>query len=129
MRKVLPLAIAATLAISIMAAASPGAAAAPQPTVVTNGHCSGTSTWRLTLKRDHARIEADVEVQTSTAGQQWQSRFTDNGILFGRATRTTLADGSFSATRFAANQAGSDLIRVRSVNATTGEVCRASGTF
>ena len=128
MNKVISLVIAGTLALTIMAVALPGATAATA-SVVKKGHCSATSTWRLTLTRDHARIEADVEVQTPKAGQQWKSRFSDNGTLFGTATRTTVADGSFSATRFAAHKAGPDLIKVRSVNQTTGEVCKASATF
>ncbi len=128
MKRFFSLVIAAVAVVSIMAAASPGAAA-PRPAVVSSGACSGASQWRLTLKRDNARIEADVEVQTPAAGQQWRSRFADNGVVFGRALRTTVADGSFSATRFAANRTGPDLIRVRSLNLITGEVCRSSGTF
>jgi len=128
MKKTLALAIVATLAMSIMATTLPGATAATAP-VVKTGNCSATSSWRLTLKKDLGRIEADLEVQTATAGQKWVSRFSDNGSVFGRATKTTIADGSFSATRFATNQVGSDLIKVRSVNQTTGEVCRASAKF
>jgi len=128
MKKALSLTIAAALAVSIIAVMS-SAAAAPPTAVVKNGHCSSTSTWRLTLKKDHGRIEADVEVQTPRAAQRWRSRFSDNGIVFARVTKTTVADGSFSATRFATNKAGSDLIRVRSVNLVSGEVCRASATF
>jgi hypothetical protein len=128
MRKALALTIAAALAVSILTAMS-SAAAAPPTAVVKNGHCSAHSTWRLTLKKDHARIEADVEVQSPRAAQRWRSRFSDNGIVFARVTKTTIADGSFSATRFASNKVGSDLIRVRSVNLATGEVCRASATF
>lgn len=128
MKKALSVAIAGALALSIMAVAAPGATAATT-SVVKSGACSGTSTWKLTLKNDNGKIEADVEVQTKTAGQQWRSRFADNGTVFGWATKTTQADGSFSATRYATNLVGPDLIRVRSVNLTTGEVCRASGTF
>jgi len=128
MKKALSVAIAAALAVSIMAAAAPSATAATT-SVAKSGACSGTSTWKLTLKNDNGKIEADVEVQTKTAGQKWRSRFADNGTVFGWATKTTQADGSFSATRYAINQAGSDLIKVRSVNLTTGEVCVAKATF
>jgi hypothetical protein len=81
------------------------------------------------LKPDHGKIEADLEVQTPNAGQTWHSVFKDNGSVFGRAAMTTLAVGSFSATRYAANQAGTDHIRVRSVKATTGEVCISTAGF
>jgi len=99
------------------------AMAAGTAAVVRTGSCSGPSSWKLTLKRDNGRIEADLEVQTPRAGQTWHAVFRDNGSVFGRATKTTQPDGSFSATRFAANQTGTDHIRVRSANATTGEVC------
>jgi hypothetical protein len=101
-----------------------GTFAAPaNAAVLRTGSCSGRSTWMLTLKRDNGQIEADLEVQTPRAGQTWHSVFKDNGVVFGRATKTTQADGSFSVTRFAANQVGTDHIRVRSANAATGEVC------
>lgn len=96
---------------------------------VTSGTCSGASTWILTLKWDAGRVESDVEVQTPAAGQVWKSAFKDNGTVFGYSTKATLADGSWSATRFAANQAGPDVITVRGTNTVTGEVCRASGIF
>ena len=102
-------------------------AQAATPVHVTSGSCSGNSSWKLTLKFDNGRVESDVEVQTPLAGQQWRSAFKDNGVVFGYALKTTVADGSFSATRFATNQAGPDSILVKSTNVATGEVCRATG--
>jgi hypothetical protein len=128
MKKLVSVLIAGGLAMSIMASASPSATAATT-SVVRNGTCSGTSTWKLTLTHDNGRIESDLEVQTNKAGQTWRSRFSDNGTVFARVTRTTGADGSFSVTRYAPNQAGPDTIRVRSTNLTTAEVCRARATI
>jgi len=128
MKRMLTVAVTAVVALALSAGVTPAATAATRA-VVKTGSCSATSTWKLTLKKDLGRIEADVEVQTSHAGQQWRSRFADNGTVFARVTKTTVADGSFSATRFATNQAGADRIRIRSVNQTTGEVCRATATF
>jgi len=68
-------------------------------------------------------------VQTNTVGQTWRFVMTDNGVKFGSGKRITVADGSWTATRFATNQAGTDSIVVRSKNLTTGEVCRADGTI
>lgn len=96
---------------------------------VTTGTCSGTSTWMLTLKYDAGRVESDVEVQTSVAGHPWRSTFKDNMVVFGHALKTTAGDGSFSATRYAPNQVGTDAILVRAKNLTTGEVCRATGSL
>ena len=96
---------------------------------VTSGHCANTSTWKLTLKRDHGRVEADAELQTPMSGQRWNAVYRDNGVVFGRASKRTQADGSWSATRFASNASGADHIVVRAKNAATGEICRATGTF
>ena len=130
MRKVFGIAVAGALAAALVGAvpaafAAPKVAAAP---VVTRGHCSGSSTWKLTLKFDNGRVESDVEVQTPAAGQAWHFVMRDNGVRFGSGNKTTLADGSWSATRYAANQAGPDNIVVRSQNTVTGEICRSTGT-
>lgn len=128
MKRTLTLAITGVVTLMLTAGVAPTATAATPATVKT-GNCSAASTWKLTLKKDLGRIEADVEVQTGQAGQQWRSRFADNGTVFARVTKSTVADGSFTATRFATNQAGVDHIRVRSVNQSTGEVCRAAANF
>jgi hypothetical protein len=117
------------LTLGMLSAFAVPANAAGTAPVIRTGSCSGQSTWMLTLKRDNAKIEADLEVQTPKAGQTWHSVFKDNGSVFGRATKTTLADRSFSATRYAANRAGTDHIRVRSVNRPTGEVCISTAAF
>jgi hypothetical protein len=96
---------------------------------VTQGACANHSTWTLTLKWDNGRIETDIDVHTLQAGQLWKSAFRDNGVVFAHASKTSGPDGSWSATRFAPNQAGTDAITVRATNTVTGEVCRASGSF
>ena len=117
------------LTIGVVAATFVGpASAATSRQAVRTGACSGHSTWMLTLKNDNGKIEADLEVQTPKAGQTWNSVFRDNGTVFGRATKTTQADGSFSVTRYATNQGGTDHVRVRS-NTTTGESCIATAAF
>jgi opacity protein-like surface antigen len=126
-KKLLLAAAAAALAVSMMAAVSTAAVGSPAA-VVRAGACSKTSLWRLTLNHDHGRIEVQAEVQTAFAAQRWRSRFSDDGAVFGHAGKTTLADGSFTVTRFTTNQAGRDLITVRSKSLVTAEVCRASAT-
>jgi len=96
---------------------------------VTTGTCSKGSHWTLTLKRDHGRIEADLEIRKTTAGQQWKSVFRDNGTKFGHALTTAKPDGSLDATRRAKDRSGADAITVKATNLTTGEVCKAAGTF
>jgi hypothetical protein len=121
--------IATTIIVVVVAVTGLSLAAPAMAAVVRTGACSGHSSWMLTLKRDNGRIEADLEVQTPRAGQTWHAVFRDNGSVFGRATKVTQADGSFSATRFAPNQAGTDHIRVRAANATTGETCIATAAL
>ncbi len=110
-----------------LAIAAPSAA--QTRATVTSGHCTNRSTWKLTLKLDHGRVEADAELQTPKSGQRWSAVYRDNGTVFGRASKLTQTDGSWSATRFASNASGADHIRVRARNAATGEICRATGTF
>jgi hypothetical protein len=114
------------MALTVIIGATAASAQTVTPgAVIKTGHCSAASTWKLTLKRDAGRIESDVEVQTPTAGQAWHFAMFDNGVKFGSGTKTTAADGSWSATRFAANQAGTDNIVVKANNLVTGETCKA----
>jgi hypothetical protein len=131
MKKTIGLVLVGAMALTLIIGGVTGASAqsATSGAVIRTGHCSGPSTWKLTLKRDAGRIESDVEVQTPRAGQTWRFAMFDNGVKFGSGTKTTLADGSWSATRFAANQLGTDHIVVRAANQTTGETCRAAAAF
>lgn len=133
MRKVVGIAVVGTMAVAFLGAApaafaSQASARAIAP-VVRSGHCSGSSTWMLTLKYDNGRIESDVEVQTPKAGQAWGFKMYDNGVVFGSGTKTTIADGSWSATRYAPNHVGIDHIKVTAKNQVTGETCTATAAL
>jgi hypothetical protein len=133
MRKVVGIAVIGAMAAAVLGA-SPAAFASrasvrPLAPIVRSGHCSGRSTWMLTLKYDSGKIESDVEVQTPRAGQAWSFKMYDNGVAFGSGTKTTLADGSWSATRYAPNRAGVDHIKVTARNLVTGETCAATGAL
>ena len=132
MRKFVKVGVAGLVAASALSVAPMAFASSAPKTpaaVVTTGKCSGTSTWMLTLKLDNGLVESDVEVQTNTAGQTWKFQMLDNGTKFGSGKKTTIADGSWSATRRATNQTGPDAITVNARNTVTGETCVASGTF
>ena len=130
MKKFIGLALVSAMALALIGGATAATAQTSQAgAVIRTGACSGASTWKLTLKTDAGRIESDVEVQTPKAGQAWHFGMFDNGVKFGSGTKTTMADGSWSATRFAANQAGADNIVVKAKNLVTGETCRAKATF
>ena len=120
--------VVASITMFLALAIAPSSAVQPSAKV-TSGHCTNNSTWKLTLKLDAGRVEADAELQTPRSGQRWNAVYLDNGTVFGHASKLTQADGSWSATRFASNASGADHIRVRAKNAATGEICRATGTF
>jgi hypothetical protein len=133
MHKFLKVGVAGLVAASALALTPMALAASSAPkaatAVVTTGSCSGSSTWMLTLKLDNGRIESDIDVQTNAAGQLWKFTMKDNGVKFAGGKKTTVADGSWSATRFATNLTGPDHITVNAKNTVTGETCAASGTF
>jgi hypothetical protein len=120
--------VLASITLFVALAIAPSSAVQPKAKV-SSGHCTNKSTWKLTLKLDAGRVEVDAELQTPKSGQRWKAVYRDNGAVFGRASKLTRADGSWSATRFASNASGADHIRVRAKNVATGEICRATGTF
>ena len=129
MKKVIGLVVVGAMGLTLFAATAASARTSVSGAVIKTGNCSAASTWKLTLKRDAGRIESDVEVQTPAAGQAWHFAMFDNGVKFGSGKKTTVADGSWSATRFAANQAGTDNILVKANNLVTAETCRAKAAF
>jgi hypothetical protein len=89
------------------------------------GSCSIHSDWTLKAGQRDGRIEGEFEVDQNRVGKMWRVRLTDNGDVFFRATRTTLApSGSFTVHDTTRNRAGTDRIVARAVNLNSGEVCR-----
>ena len=89
------------------------------------GSCSIPSDWTLKAGHRDGRIEVEFEVDQNRVGKMWRVRLTDNGDVFFRATRTTLApSGSFTVHDTTRNRAGTDRIVARAVNLNSGEVCR-----
>jgi hypothetical protein len=89
------------------------------------GSCSIHSDWTLKAGHRDGRIEVEFEVDQNRVGKMWRVPLTDNGDVFFRATRTTLApSGSFTVHDTTRNRAGTDRIVARAVNLNSGEVCR-----
>ena len=89
------------------------------------GDCSGQATWKLKAGPRDGGIEVEFEVDQNRVGQQWRVRLTDNGDVFFRGIRTTMApSGSFEVQDRTRNRAGSDRIVGRAVNLNSGQVCR-----
>jgi hypothetical protein len=127
MKKVL-----ATLSIgTLMVLAAPGVANAKDGGGVTvKGKCSASSTSQLKLKTDDAGIQTEFEVDQNVVGDTWKIVLRDNGTVVARGRRTTAApSGSFTFRKLIPNLAGTDTVRARATNLTTGEVCSATASI
>jgi len=94
-----------------------------------SGSCSAGTHQELVAGRDDGRIEVELEVDSSRAGQTWHVTMSDNGARFLSRTRVTRGrSGSFEIARTVANRAGRDRITARATNARTGERCTAALT-
>ncbi len=131
MKRIVAVAIAGLVGMMLLGSAPAAASGkdARAADVIKTGSCSGSSAWRLKLTPDNAKIEVDFEVHQAKANQTWRVRMRHNGNLFFHAARKTDASGSFDVTRRVANRSGTDTFRVRARNASTGEVCTATGSF
>ena len=127
MRKALLLGLAGLLGTLVLGV---GSASAKAGDVITQGQCSGTSTWKLKLSPENGRIEVQFEVDQNVVGDKWRVVIKDNGILVFRGSRVTQApSGSFEVRKVIPDQAGPDNITARAKNVRTAEVCSASATF
>lgn len=94
------------------------------------GTCTSRSTSRIKATLDNGRIEVEFEVDQNRNNRLWTVRLYDDGIrVFTGLRRTVAPSGSFTVTRWITNRAGTDTIVARAVNASTGEVCRATVNF
>jgi hypothetical protein len=92
-----------------------------------SGRCSDASDWKLKLKLDDGRIEAEFEVDQNRVGRRWSVVLRDNGRIVFRGMRTTrAASGSFELERRIANGSGVDRIVATSRNVRGGERCRGT---
>lgn len=122
-----------TVLVGLLAVAALGATGAPVAAksgdVITRGHCSGASVWKLKLSPENGRIEVEFEVDQNRNNRLWRVSLAQNGTTVYRGSRYTRApSGSFSVGRVLANRAGADRIVARATNVATGEVCRGSAT-
>jgi hypothetical protein len=119
-RRILAVAMAA-----VMMAAFAGPAAARDGDVIRTGDCSGSANWKLKGGLRDGRIEVEFEVDSNRVGQTWRVRLSDNGNVFFRGLRTTLApSGSFTVEKRTANLAGTDRIVGFARNLASGQTCK-----
>ena len=120
---------AIALAVGLVATAAP-AALAKDPEVRRTGTCSKGAVWKLKVKSDDGRLEAEFEVDSNRVGQTWTVRMKDNGVLVHTGTaRTTAPSGSFEVERRITNRAGSDTVTAWAKHTPTGQTCYARVVF
>jgi hypothetical protein len=128
MRKLLILSLAALAAAALTAVSSAQAKGGPE--VLKRGTCSGSTTWKLKLKNDNGRIEAEFEVDQNVVGKRWNVVLTRNGAVVFRGTRTTRApSGSFEARKLFGNAAGADRVVATARALGSREVCRGTASI
>jgi hypothetical protein len=128
MRKLLILSLAALAAAALTAVSSAQAKGGPE--VLKRGTCSGSTTWKLKLKNDNGRIEAEFEVDQNVVGKRWSVVLTRNGAVVFRGTRTTRApSGSFEARKLFGNAAGVDRVVATARALGSREVCRGTASI
>jgi hypothetical protein len=128
MRKLLILSLAALAAAALTAVSSAQAKGGPE--VLKRGTCSGSTTWKLKLKNDNGRIEAEFEVDQNVVGKRWNVVLTRNGAVVFRGTRTTRApSGSFEARKLFGNTAGVDRVVATARALGSREVCRGTASI
>lgn len=121
---------AAALAAGLLLLTASPAASAKAGDVVRTGRCTGASTWKLKVKPDNGRIEAEFEVDQNRNGVRWTVLMGDNGVrVFSGSAVTVAPSGSFEVNRLIPNRAGSDTIVARATNPATGEVCRGTAVL
>jgi hypothetical protein len=92
------------------------------------GTCSRSSTSKLKVKPDDARLETEFEVDQNRNGVTWKVTLRRNGHLASRTNATTRApSGSFSVERRLTNGSGRDTITAKATSP-SGEVCTATIT-
>lgn len=128
MRKLLILCVLALSATALTAVS--GAAAKGGPEVLKQGRCSGSTTWKLKLKHDNGRIEAEFDVDQNVVGKRWNVVLTRNGVVVFRGIRTTRApSGSFEARKLFGNAAAADRVVATARAVGSREVCRGSASL
>ena len=128
MKKVFTIALTGVIAASFLALAP--AAIAKDGDVIRQGTCTGNSTAKIKLSPENGRIEVEFEVDQNKVGDTWRVKLRHNGVEFFTGTRTTQApSGSFEVRKVVDNAAGTDTVRARARNLSTGEVCTASASI
>lgn len=128
MRKSVRMAAVGLLALGLSAPAT--AAFAKDGDVIKRGSCTGASDWKLKGSPEDGLIEVEFEVDSNVNGQTWNVKLFKNGNRIFNGDRVTQPpSGSFEVERRTSNPAGTDRLRGRAVNASTGEVCQGQLQF
>lgn len=114
--------VVALAALASVAAAT--AAARDNERVVKTGSCTRSSTSKLKLKLEDARVELQFEVDENRVGRRWRVVIARNGrAVFTGIRRTVAPSGSFEVRQLIR---GRGRFAATARELVTGEVCRAS---
>lgn len=117
----------AAVALTSMVGVAPATAGDGVSTDVSaSGFCSAGSLYDLEAENDGSRIEVSFDVDTSTSGQTWKIRLTNNGSAFFTGTRVTDDEGDWDVDRSTSNTSGTNTIKASTRNTQTGETCQAT---
>ena len=76
------------------------------------------------------RVTVEFEVDQNVVGATWNVKILDNGTVVARAKATTTApSGSFTVRRLLSNMTGTDHVKARATNPSTGESCVANAAI
>lgn len=120
--------VAGASAVGVMALAllaAPSATLAKSGAVQAAGTCTGAATTKIKASPENGRLQVEFEVDQARAGQTWHVVLRHNGTAFWSGNKTANAGGGFTVSKLTNNAAGTDVLRGRAVNRTTGQVCTA----
>ena len=87
MRKLIVFSLLALAAATLTVAPVASAQRDDNREILKRGKCSGASTWKLKLKFDDGRIEAEFEVDQNIVGRRWRVVLRRNGVVALRRIR------------------------------------------
>ena len=120
---------AAVAAMQVVVAGGLGSPAVAGGGVHKEGHCEGSSEWRLEAQPDDGRIRVRGEVRSNWSGRYWRWRILHDGGVAARGHATTGGGGDFKVERLLVNSPGKDHIGWRAVSRASGETCRGRLTY
>jgi hypothetical protein len=92
-----------------------------------SGHCSGSSTYQLTVSRGKtSTLNVKFVVSNAKRGSSWQLFGSDNGDRIFALTKAASNKGTVAVAKTIANLPGADTVKASGYDTTSGETCIAT---